>query len=149
VDAQGQLERFIDRYSPEVAADSRRALAFLGGRLPTATRLVYDNYNALVVGFGTSEKVRDIILSIALYPRWVTLFFLRGIDLPDPNELLGGSGSQVRGVRLQPISRLETREVEALIDSAGARAPPLPAAGEGALIIKSISAKQRLRRPKG
>ena len=148
MDAQVELEGFIDRYSPEVAADARRALAFLTRRLPTATMLVYDNYNALVVGFGTSEKVGDIILSIALYPRWVTLFFLRGVDLPDPHGLLEGSGSQVRGVRLQPISRLETPEVGTLIDAAVARASPLPAAGKGPLIIKSISAKQRPRRPK-
>jgi hypothetical protein len=145
--SQAQLDAFIDRYSPEVAADARRALAFLARRLPTAKRLVYDNYNALVVGFGTSEKVGDIILSIALYPRYVTLFFVRGVDLPDPDGLLEGSGSQVRGVRLQPISRLETPEVGTLIDAAVARASPLPAGGEGPLIIKSISAKQRPRRP--
>jgi hypothetical protein len=143
--ADAQLDRFIDRYSPEVAADARHALGFMTARLPTATRLVYDNYNALVVGFGTSEKVGDIILSFALYPRWVTLFFLRGIDLPDPSGLLEGSGSQVRSIRLQPISRMKMPEVGALIDAAVANASPLPATG-GSLIIKSISAKQRPRR---
>jgi hypothetical protein len=148
MDAEAQLNAFLARYSPEIAADARRALAFLARRLPTAKRLVYDNYNALVVGFGTSEKVGDIILSIALYPRYVTLFFARGVDLPDPDGLLEGCGSRVRGVRLQPISRLETPEVRTLIDAAVARASPLPAAGEGPLIIKSISAKQRPRRPK-
>ena len=109
---------------------------------------MYDNYNALVVGFGTSDKVSDIILSIALYPRWVTLFFLRGTVLPDPRGLLEGSGSTVRGVRLQPVSRLETPEVGALIDAAVANASPLAATRDGPLIIKSISAKQRPRRPK-
>jgi hypothetical protein len=148
VDAQSQLDSFMARYSPAVAADARQALAFLRQRLPTATRLVYDNYNALVIGFGASEKAGDIILSIALYPRWVTLFFLRGVDLPDPHGLLEGSGSQVRGVRLDPISRLETAEVGALIDAAVANAPPLPPSGQGELIIKSISAKQRPRMPK-
>lgn len=149
MDAQVQLDVFIDRYTPELAGDARKALAFMAVRLPTATRLVYDNYNALVVGFGTSEKVGDIILSIALYPRWVTLFFLRGTVLPDPRGLLEGSGSTVRGVRLQPISRLETPAVGALIDAAVANAAPLPATGDGPLIIKSISAKQRPRRPNG
>ena len=148
MDAQAQLDAFIDRYTPELAGDARKALAFIAVRLPTAARLVYDNYNALVVGFGTSEKVGDIILSIALYPRWVTLFFLRGTVLPDPHGLLEGSGSTVRGVRLQPISRLETPAVGALIDAAVANATPLPATGDGPLIIKSISAKQRPRRPK-
>ena len=149
MDAQAQLDAFIDRYEPGVAADARRALAFLEARLPAARRLVYDNYNALVIAFGTSEKARDIILSIALYPRYVTLFFLNGVGLPDPHGLLEGSGSQVRGVRLQPISRLEAPEVGALIDAAVSAASPLPASGEGLLIIKSISAKHRPRRPKG
>lgn len=147
MDAKAQLDVFIDRYSPKVASDARRALIFLETQLPTTTRLVYDNYNALVVGFGTSDKVKDIIFSIALYPRWVTLFFLRGIDLPDPHALLEGAGAQVRSVRLQPIERLEAPEVIALVDAAVERAPPLPANGKGALIIKSISAKQRPRRP--
>ena len=93
MDEQGQLDGFIDRYTPEIAGDARRALAFMTARLPTATRFVYDNYNALVIGFGASAKVGDIILSLALYPRWVTLFFLRGTVLPDPSGLLEGSGS--------------------------------------------------------
>ena len=148
MDAQAQLEGFMAKYSPEVAADARKALAFLEGRLPTAIRLVYDNYNALVIGFGASDKVGDIVLSIALYPRHVTLFFLRGVDLPDPHGLLEGSGSQVRGIRLDPISRLETPEVGALIDSALANGRPMPESGEGPMIIKSVSAKQRPRRPR-
>jgi hypothetical protein len=149
MDEQAQLEGFIDRYTPEIASDGRRALAFLTARLPTASRLVYDNYNALVVAFGTSGKVADIILSIALYPRWVTLFFLRGTVLPDPLRLLEGGGSTVRSIRLQPISRIAAPEIGALIDAAVNNASPLPAAGNGPLIIKSISAKQRPRRPKG
>jgi hypothetical protein len=149
MDEQAQLDGFIDRYTPEIASDGRRALAFLTARLPTASRLVYDNYNALVVAFGTSGKVADIILSIALYPRWVTLFFLRGTVLPDPLRLLEGGGSTVRSIRLQPISRIAAPEIGALIDAAVNNASPLPAAGNGPLIIKSISAKQRPRRPKG
>jgi hypothetical protein len=147
VDAQAQLEAFIDKYSPEVVADARRALAFLTQRLPTATRLVYDNYNALVIGFGANEQVGGIVFSLALYPRYVTLFFARGVELPDPNGLLEGSGKGVRHVKLRPVSRLEMPEVAALIDAALAIAtPPLPATGNGPLIIKSISAKQRPRR---
>jgi len=148
MDEQVKLDGFIDRYTPEIAGDARRALTFMTARLPTATRLVYENYNALVVGFGASAKVGDVILSLALYPRWVTLFFLKGTVLPDPAGLLQGSGSTVRSVRLQPVERLGTPEVAALIDAAVANASPLPASGEGPMIIKSISAKQRPRRPK-
>jgi hypothetical protein len=148
MDADAKLQTFIDRYSAELASDARTALSFMEARLPTATRLVYDNYNALVVAFGASEKLSDIILSIALYPKYARLFFLNGLELPDPHGLLEGSGSQVRSVKLQPVSRIEMPEVGALIDAAVANATPLPLDGKGPLIIKSVSVKQRPRRPK-
>ena len=148
MEAEAQLGSFIDRYSPEVAADARRAIAFMTARLPSATRLVYDNYNALVIGFGANDKVGGIIFSIALYPRYVTLFFARGVELPDPQHILEGEGKGVRHGKLRPVSCLQSEEVAALIDAAVAIAsPPLPEPGKGPLIIKSISPKQRPRRP--
>jgi hypothetical protein len=147
MNAEVELNSFIDRYSPEVAADARRAVEFLTARLPTATRLVYDNYNALVVAFAGGGKGSAAFLSIALYPRYVTLFFSSGALLSDPHGLLQGRGSSVRSIRLQPITRLQSPEVGELIEAAIAGAPPLPHAGEGKLIIKSVSGKQRPRRP--
>jgi hypothetical protein len=150
VDEQARLDGLIDRYSPEVARDARRALAIPCARLPTATRLVYDNYNALAVGFSPNEKASDAILSVALFPRYSRLFFLRGMELEDPHRLLEGKGSAVRSIRLEPVSLLATPEVLALVEAATARArPPLPETGEGPVIIKSISARQRPRRPGG
>src|SRR5436190_12127547 len=134
MDAATQLRSFLDKYSQEVAADARHALAFLEGRLPTAARLVYDNYNALVVGFASGEKASDAFLSIALYPKYVRLFFLRGVDLEDPTRLLEGSGAQVRSIKLKPASRIEEPAVGALIDAAVANTWPLPESGEGPLI---------------
>src|SRR5437764_935403 len=149
MDAEAHLDAFIDRYTPDVAADARKALALMTGRLAPATRLVYDNYNALVIGFGAGSTVGSIIFSIALYPRYVTLFFARGVELPDPHGLLEGGGKGVRHVKLRPVSVVDSPEVGALIDAAAAIATPqLPRTGAGPLIIKSISAKQRPRRPK-
>lgn len=147
MDAQAQLDGFITKYTPEVVADARAALALLTARLPTALRLVYDNYNALVIGFASGEKASNAFLSIALYPRYVRLFFLRGVDLEDPDHLLEGNGAQVRSIKLMPVSRIEAPEVCALIDAAVANTWPLPESGEGTLIIKSISPSQRPRRP--
>jgi hypothetical protein len=49
---------------------------------------VYRNYNALVVGFCVGDRASSGLFSIAVYPRYVTLFFLKGAALPDPNGLL-------------------------------------------------------------
>ena len=150
MDARAQLDSFIDKFAPEVAADARYALAFLSARFPTATQIVYDNYNALAIGFGSGDKASDAVLSIAVYPKYATLFLLNGVNLPDPEGLLEGSGSRVRHIKLRPVSKIETPEVNALIDTVVAAAePPLPADGKGQLIIKSVSPKQRPRRPGG
>ena len=38
--SEEQLDMFIDRFSPEVAANARAALAMVAARLPGAVRLV-------------------------------------------------------------------------------------------------------------
>jgi hypothetical protein len=77
----------------------------------------------------------------------VTLCFLFGAGLPDPHGLLKGEGSQVRHIRLADPALLDDPRVQALIDEAVARSePPFDPAAEQALVIKSISAKQRPRR---
>jgi len=43
---------------------------------PTALELVYDNYNALAIGL-LLRTASEAIFSIALYPKWVSLFFLQ------------------------------------------------------------------------
>ena len=145
---EDELDAMIAKFTPDVANKARDILGRMAARYPRAKRLVYDNYNALVVGFASGEKASDSFLSIVLYPQYVRLFFLRGVELPDPKHLLEGDGSQVRSIKLSPVSKIELREVGALIDAAVAIAtPPLPTSGEGPLIIKSISAKQRPRRP--
>jgi hypothetical protein len=145
-----QLDTFIDKYTPEIAALARACLAKIRARLPGATQLVYDNYNFLAIGFGPSEKTSHAILSIALAPRWVDLFFLQAAGkLPDPQKLLLGSGSVARHIVIHSAKELDQPAVQALIAAALKRAiEPIDPAARGQLVIRSISAKQRPRRPK-
>jgi hypothetical protein len=145
---QQQLDTFIDRYDREIAALGRKALAHMRKRLPGAVAAVYDNYNALAIGFGPEAKVSKMPLSIALYPRWVTLFFMQGAKLDDPEKLMTGSGSQVRSIRLDGAARLKDPHVDALISAAVMHAGwRLDPRAKGELVIKSISPRQRPRCP--
>ncbi|MDB5448909.1 MAG: hypothetical protein JWQ46_1395 [Phenylobacterium sp.] len=148
MDAEAQLERFIAKYSDAVAAQIRAARARMRERLPGATELVYDNYNALAIGYGADDRVGGIVFSIAAYPRWINLFFARGAALEDPTGRLKGKGSQVRHIVLTDLALLDDPEVRALMDQALARAqPPIAGSGGRGAIIKSVSARQRPRRP--
>jgi hypothetical protein len=147
--AQRQLDGFIDKFTPEVAALTRALLARMKARIPGAVIPVYDNYNALAIGFGASERVKDVILSLAVMPRWVTLCFMWGVRLPDPDGLLRGEGSQVRHVRLMTEAALDDPRIDALIQAALDQADrPIDPSEPQRLVIKSVSAKQRPRRPR-
>jgi hypothetical protein len=146
--AQEQLDTFLARFTPDVEGLARRLLERMRLLVPGATMLVYDNYNALAVGFAPVDKASRAVLSIALYPRWVNLFFLFGAGLPDPHGLLQGKGSRVRHIRCLDESVLDDPRVLELIAEAVERAePPFDPATDQKLIVKMALAKRRPRRP--
>ena len=145
---QSRFAGFLAKYDPAVAAVGKKAIAKLRKLLPGAVELVYDNYNALVVAFGPNERASEALMSIALYPRWVNVFFADGVALADPKGLLQGSGKHVRHIALSDATDLDKPEVRALVTQVVKRsASPLPKKSRGTMVIKSISAKQRPRRP--
>jgi hypothetical protein len=143
-----QLASFLAKFNPEIAALAEAVLVKMRSRYPTALELVYDNYNALAIGFGPTERASDAIFSIAVYPRWVSLFFLQAKGLGDPDKLLKGNGSVAKHIVLESLRVLDEAAVGELMGEA-LRLAKVPFGSEGAhrLIIKSISAKQRPRRP--
>jgi hypothetical protein len=144
-----QLDGFIARFDPAIARLVRSARSVLRKEFfPRAIELVYDNYNALAVGWGGTERASDVIVSLGIYARGVSLYFTHGAKLPDPQGLLEGAGNQGRFVRLTEVAVLDKPGVKALLRVATKQAnAPLPATGRGYTVIKSISKKQRPRRP--
>ncbi len=146
--AKEQLDRFLDAFTPEIAAFARVALVKMRKRLPNAVEMIYDNYNALACGFGPTEKTSEAIFSIAVFPKNVNLFFLQGAALSDPKGLLQGEGNVVRYIRLEDEKTLDRADVKAMMAAALKMAKvPMDKKTEYKLVIKSVSAKQRPRRP--
>lgn len=147
-DAETRLAEFLAKFTPEIEARAFAIIAAMRDRLPGAIIPVYDNYNALAVGFGPTDRVSEIVFSIAVFPRWVSLFFMRGATLGDPKGLLRGGGSQVRHIVIPGPEVLNDPNVCALMDAALQASPkPIDPHQPGGVVIKSISARQRPRRP--
>jgi hypothetical protein len=148
ISPEDQLATFLAKFTPEIEALAKTILAKMRKRYPTALELVYDNYNALAIGFGPTERPSEAIFSIALFPRWVSLFFLQGAGLPDPEKKLKGSGNVAKHIRLPSVATLDEPPVLALMHQAMvSSAISFDPQGERRVLIKSISAKQRPRRP--
>ena len=149
-DAEADLASFLARFTPEIADTARSIRARLAARMPTAVQLVYDNFNALVIGFGPNQRASDAIFSIAIYPRWINLFFLQAVRqrLADPKGLLKGEGTTVRHVRVDDVAMFDRPALRDLVDRAidGARVA-LPVDAPGRTVVRAVAAKQRARRP--
>jgi hypothetical protein len=143
-----QLAGFIAKFDPAIAKLARVGRRELRKRFPTAIELVYDNYNALAIGYASTERVSDVFVSLAVFATGINLYFYYGRSLPDPEKLLLGGGSQGAFIRFENVAMLDRPAVAALLRAAVLEGDtPLPATGRGYTVIKSISAKQRPRRP--
>lgn len=146
-----QLNEFLAKYTPEISSLAKAVLIKMRKHIPGAIELVYDNYNALAIGFAPTERASDAIVSIALYPRWISLFFLQsGAMLDDPKGLLKGSGTKIRHIVLDSADDLDKKDIERLMAQAlKLAAVPIETTKKNRIVIKSISPKQRPRRPRG
>lgn len=114
---------------------------------PRGHELVFDNYNALVFAISPTENAADAFVSVAGYPRWVTLFFLRGAELKDPFGLLQGTGKQVRGIRLSATTQVTSPAVIALVrQAASAHQAAFGVAPKLRTVVKTEVDKRRPRR---
>ena len=144
-----QLAGFLAKFSPAMTGEARAGLTRLRRLLPTgAVRMVYDNWNGLVVGFGPNERASNAIVSLLVVADHLSLCFVHDAPgLPDPDKLLKGSGNVVRHIRLASARDLDRPPIKALVRAAVARSDvPFAGRGRSKLIIKSISPKQRPRR---
>ena len=138
----------IARYTPAIADALTSCRRKLCARVPRGFELVYDSYNALAIGYAYADKASASLVSIAAYPRWVTLFFLYGRDLPDPEGLLEGDGMRVRSIRLQSPDDLDRPAVRRLLDLALApHAADFAAAPPLTTVVKAMAERVRERQP--
>ncbi|MEO8587903.1 MAG: DUF1801 domain-containing protein [Flavobacteriales bacterium] len=147
--AEEQLDTFLAKYTPAIAAQARTARRMMQARFPHAIEMVYDNYNALVIGYCPTERPSEAIFSLAMLPKYISLCFLHNAGkLPDPHKLLQGTGNTARHIKLKAPADLDLPAVNALIKEAEKSAVmPFDKTMKGVLVIRSISAKQRPRRP--
>ena len=137
-----QFSALLSRFPPETVALVKKCVPKLRRAFPGTTQLVYDYSNSLVVAFGMSERGYEAIVALAIFPRWVRLYFDK--DLPDPKGLLEGSGSKVRSVTLKAASDLDHGDIKALIKAAIKHSGvTFPRTRTTRMVIKSKSKKRK------
>ncbi|RPI49691.1 MAG: DUF1801 domain-containing protein [Chloroflexi bacterium] len=112
------LEAFLAGYSPDVRALALKARALVLDVMPGLLEQV--DVPGKLLGYGWTATYKDTICVIMPLKAGVNLGFARGVDLPDPERLLTGTGKRARHVRLGTPADVERPALRVLLEAAAA-----------------------------
>jgi hypothetical protein len=96
------LLKFLTPFSDEIQEIALWLREFVWDLYPDANELIYDNYNALALGWSPSGKTSDTFCSIAVWGnKYVHFGFYWGSKIADPEKKLLGNGNQYRYIKVK------------------------------------------------
>lgn len=110
------FEGLLAANSPEAGELARRLRQLVLATLPGAQEKIQP-------GIGVADYHAGAIkgrgcLSIGPQKQYVNIYFMNGVDLPDPTRLLTGSGKRLRHVKIMKPEDLRNPALVALIKAA-------------------------------
>ncbi|MDB5096409.1 MAG: hypothetical protein JWM80_830 [Cyanobacteria bacterium RYN_339] len=120
------FDTILSTYDPQVQALARAAHALVYDVLPQTVQV--DWVRQKNVGLGTGPKKQtEHFAWIQPHKAHVNLGFNYGVELPDPEGLLEGTGALFRHVKLRSLDDLQRPALRALLEAATKHRVPPPA----------------------
>jgi hypothetical protein len=110
------VELFVKAYPPEVQELALAASGLLLEALPGA-EVSFDE-TAKVIGYGYGSGYKGIVCTLLLSRTGVKIGIARGAELPDPKQLMQGSGKVHRHVQLRTVADLRRPGLKPLLKAA-------------------------------
>ena len=143
------LLKFLKPFPNEIQERALWLRTFVWDLYPDSNELIYDNYNALAVGWSPTDRVGHTFCSIAVgrSSHNVHFGFYWGSQIADPRKILLGEGNQYRYILVKnkddfPKTYIKKLAAEAYKNSL-AKVKDKKQIMRGATITKSISTKKR------
>lgn len=143
------LNRFLKPFSNEKRETVFWLRGFIWDLYPTSNELIYDNYNALAIGWSPTDRVGHVFCNIAIGRTSynIQFGFYWGIEIDDPKKILIGEGNQYRYLHVKEISEFPKTYIKKLLIQAYknslAKVKDKSQLIQGNTITKSVSAKKR------
>jgi hypothetical protein len=99
------FDKLISEYNPAVRALAKKTRVLVINVFPDASEKTYWGWSN--TWYGLSEKTADAVFSISPMKEYVQLYFLRGTELSDPDELLEGAGKKLRHLNIRQAADLK------------------------------------------
>jgi hypothetical protein len=115
-ESKADFDKLLTKYSPEISALAKKARAAVLRIFPAASEKTYFGWSN--TWYGKSGKTVDAVFSISPQKAYVSLFFMRGTELSDPDGLLEGTGKKLRHVNIRNAADLERPALRRLMKQA-------------------------------
>ncbi len=143
------LLKFLKPFSGDTTKIVLWLRDFVWDLYPQTNELIYDNYNAVAVGWSPTDRVGHIFCSIAVgrTSNNIHFGFYWGAELSDPDHILLGEGNQYRYILVKSLGQFPKAYIRKLMKEAYgnslAKIKDQKQIRTGQTITKSVSEKKR------
>jgi len=143
------LKKFLSVFPDEVQETALWLRQFAWQLYPDSNELIYDNYNALAIGWSPTDRVGHTFCSVAVgrSSHNIHFGFYWGSQISDPDNLLLGTGNQYRYVLVRDRNDFPKAYIKKLLKEAYtnsvSKIKDKKQIMKGKTIVKSISEKKR------
>ena len=124
VGGNGSFDEVIAKAPPEVQALARAARELLAEVMPGVTEVPWARQR--IAGYGVGpKKMSQHFCYLAPFKTHLNFGFMYGAQLPDPENLLEGSGANLRHVKIRSLADLERPALRRLVEAASRCLPKL------------------------
>ena len=108
-------EAVLAEHDPAVVGAARAVERLVATSLPGAV-LTFDPGNGLLA-IGTSAAMRDLLFAIIPHRAHVNLQLVDGVDLPNPDGLIEGTGKRIRHVKVRSAEAAGSPAIKAIVQA--------------------------------
>ena len=124
VGGNGSFDEVIAKASPEIQALAHAARALLADIMPGITEVPWARQR--IAGYGVGpKKMSEHFCYLAPFKKHLNFGFMYGAHLPDPENLLEGSGADLRHVKIRSLADIEDPALRQLVEEATRFLPKL------------------------
>lgn len=110
--------------NPETEAIARQTKALIEDIMPDVVEVPWPKQN--IIGYGVGpKKMSEHFCYIGVFKNHVNLGFYYGSELPDPENLLEGTGKRLRHIKISQQDQLDNPAIRDLIMVASKHLPNL------------------------
>ncbi len=117
-DTEKKIEEYLSSFDNKIIQLTQQLREYLREETKPAYEIVGDTFHSLNIGYGFTEKPWDCYCSIIVYKNHINISFPSGATLNDPEEILIGTGSKIRHIRIYEFKDIKEHDVMRLISEA-------------------------------